>query len=235
MLITGGAQRVGLSIARYLNQLGQPVLITYRTPRAEIDTLEAEGIMCIQADFSTQQGIELFINWVKLNVVSLRAIIHNASDWLAESDACKADELMQKMIQIHVQTPYQLNLALSPLLQKCQLESHKLSDIIHITDYAVEKGSSKHIAYCASKAALDNLTLSFAQLFAASIKVNTIAPSLIVFNQNDTDEYKQKTLKKSLLGIEPGTQEMVLAVEYILTSDYMTGRQLKLDGGRHLV
>ena len=55
---------------------------------------------------------------------------------------------------------------------------HAASDIIHITDYVVERGSDKHIAYAASKAALDNMTRSFARKLAPEIKVNAIAPSL---------------------------------------------------------
>jgi dihydromonapterin reductase / dihydrofolate reductase len=42
-------------------------------------------------------------------------------------------------------------------------------------------------------------------------------------------------LNKSLLRKEPGEQEGVLAIQYILDSRYMTGRTLSLDGGRHLV
>ena len=53
---------------------------------------------------------------------------------------------------------------------------HAASDIIHFTDYVVERGSDKHIAYAASKAALDNMTRSFARKLAPEVKVNSIAP-----------------------------------------------------------
>lgn len=229
IIITGGAQRVGLASALALHRSGYQVVITYRRYREKIKELQALGITCVQADFSQDEGILFFIEWVKQNVESLRAIIHNASDWKAESDEADTISLMNQMMQIHVQAPYQLNLAL-----KNYFSQSSTGDIIHITDYTVEKGSEDHIAYCASKAALANLTLSFATKYAPTIKVNTIAPSLIIFNQGDTQAYKEETLSKSLFGIEPGTQEMVAAIEYILSSDYMTGRTLKLDGGRHL-
>jgi dihydromonapterin reductase/dihydrofolate reductase len=121
-------------------------------------------------------------------------------------------------------------MALSPLL----VQEGNVTDIIHLTDYVVEKGSPKHIAYAASKAALDNLTKSFSAKLAPHIKVNAIAPSLIIFNENDDDAYKVKTLKKSLMGIEPGSVEIVSSVELILNSNYITGRTLAVDGGRHL-
>lgn len=229
IIITGGAQRVGLASALALHDKGYHLVITYRRYRDKIKELEALGISCVQADFAKNEDIAAFIDWVKTKVTNLRAIIHNASDWKAESDEADPVNLMNQMMQVHVQTPYQLNLA----LKDC-FKPNSAADIIHITDYAVETGSQNHIAYCASKAALANLTLSFATKYAPDIKVNTIAPSLIIFNQGDSQAYKEKTLNKSLLGIEPGTQEIVAAIEFILSSHYMTGRTLKLDGGRHL-
>ncbi|MER2490454.1 dihydromonapterin reductase [Catenovulum sediminis] len=231
VLITGAAQRVGLAAAKQLAQSDYPVVITYRTYKSGVDELKKLGVTCVQADFSTTGGIDAFNAWVKKHVSSLRAVVHNASAWQAENKSQISADILRKMYQIHVETPYLINLTLEPLLKA----GNQLADIIHITDYTVEKGSDKHIAYCASKAALDNLTLSFAKRFAPEIKVNTIAPSLIVFNPEDDPEYREKTLKKSALGVEPGEQEVVNAIEFILNSGYMTGRQLKLDGGRHLI
>jgi dihydromonapterin reductase/dihydrofolate reductase len=104
-----------------------------------------------------------------------------------------------------------------------------------MTDYVVEKGSAKHIAYAASKAALENLTLSFAKLLSPRVKVNSLAPSLIMFNQQDSDAYREKTLKKSLMGIEPGVAVAVQTLQFLLDNPYITGRSIPLDGGRHLV
>ncbi|MBP7664250.1 MAG: SDR family oxidoreductase, partial [Shewanella sp.] len=108
------------------------------------------------------------------------------------------------------------------------------SDVIHITDYVAEKGSQKHIAYAASKAALHNMTLSFAAKFAPEVKVNSIAPAMILFNAGDDAAYQQKTLAKALLPKEAGNEEIIDLVEYLLNSHYVTGRCHNVDGGRHL-
>ena len=90
------------------------------------------------------------------------------------------------------------------------------------------------MAYAASKAALHNLTLSFAKKLAPQVKVNSIAPALLMFNEGDDDAYKEKALKKSLLEIVPGAKEAVKAMNYLFDSDYITGQTLHLNGGRHL-
>jgi len=98
----------------------------------------------------------------------------------------------------------------------------------------VERGSAKYIAYAASKAALDNLTRSFARKLAPEVKVNAIAPSQILFNEHDDPEYRQKALNKSLMKIAPGEKEIIDLVDYLLTSRYVTGHSYPVNGGRPL-
>ncbi len=235
IIITGGGQRLGFALAKALHNKHGQVIISYRTRHQRIDELQNLGIDCIQADFACKQGVENFIKELTNKVGSIRAIIHNASDWQAEKTATDANNLLNKMMQIHVNTPYLLNLGLETLLQAYYDRVQQPSDVIHLTDHIVSKGSKKHIAYAASKAALQNLTLSFASKWAPKIKVNSIAPALLMFNEGDSDEYKSKALKKSLMQIEPGEIEGVKAVEYLLSSRYVTGHTQAVNGGRHLV
>jgi dihydromonapterin reductase/dihydrofolate reductase len=230
ILITGGAQRLGLAIAHSLIDRNLPVIITYRTKKPAVAELTARGALALHADFADKAGIQNCINEVLSLNTKLRGIIHNASDWDQESSTQDYDALFHKMMQVHANAPYQLNLAFKELL----IAEEGFTDIIHMTDYVQEKGSKKHIAYAASKAALHNLTLSFSALYAPHVKVNSIAPALVMFNAGDSEEYKQKALKKSLLENCPGAQEAVKAVNFLLASEYVTGQTLHLNGGRHL-
>ncbi len=105
---------------------------------------------------------------------------------------------------------------------------------MHISDDVTRKGSARHIAYAASKAGLDNLTLSFAARLAPGVKVNGIAPALIQFNEGDDEAYRQKALDKSLLGFEPGAAVIYQSLRYLLDTPYLTGSILAVNGGRHL-
>ncbi|MEB6377465.1 dihydromonapterin reductase [Leclercia adecarboxylata] len=231
ILITGGGRRIGLALAHHFLNLHQPVIISYRTKYPAIETLCEAGATCIQADFATDEGILAFAERVQAETSGLRAIIHNASAWMAETPQTSLSETLSCMLQIHVHAPYLLNHALQGLLRG---HGHAASDIIHFTDYVVERGSDKHIAYAASKAALDNMTRSFARKLAPEVKVNAIAPSLIMFNEHDDADYRQKALNKSLMKIAPGEKEVIDLIDYILTSCYVTGRSFGVDGGRPL-
>lgn len=228
ILITGASQRIGLYCALRLLDAGQPVIASYRHEKPGVAQLRERGATCLQADFADQAGILAFIEQVQAHTDSLRAIIHNASDWVTENPGHEA-EAFRQLFSVHMLAPYLINLHCAYLLERSQP-----ADIIHLSDDVARKGSANRIAYSASKAGLDNLTLSFAARFAPKIKVNAIAPALIQFNEGDDPEYRARALAKSALGIEPGPQVIYQSVRYLLDNPYVTGTTLTVNGGRHL-
>ncbi|SSB98061.1 dihydromonapterin reductase / dihydrofolate reductase [Pseudomonas sp. 43mfcvi1.1] len=228
ILITGAAQRVGLHCARRLLEDGQPVIATYRTERPGVQTLRDLGAVTLFADLSSEAGILTFIEQLKQHTDRLRAIVHNASAWLAESPGSEAAAL-NAMFGVHMLAPYLINLHSAELLQRSTP-----ADIVHISDDVTRKGSARHIAYCATKAGLESLTLSFAAKFAPAIKVNGIAPALLLFNPEDDATYRAKALAKSALGIEPGSEVIYQSLRYLLDNPYVTGTTLTVNGGRHV-
>lgn len=231
VLITGVARRVGLHLARVFLDRGMPVIGTYRSDRPALEELAAAGAVLHRCDFYSETQVAGLAGKVTGQNSSLRAIIHNASDWIPEKSNMPAATVMQRMMQVHVTAPYLLNLALAPLLQACTL---RYADIIHVGDYVSTRGSKKHIAYAASKAAQDNLTLSFSASLAPKVKVNSIAPALVIFNDGDDEQYREKARSKSLMQREGGLDEFQRTVDYLMDSVYVTGRILHMDGGRHL-
>ncbi|NMZ69684.1 dihydromonapterin reductase / dihydrofolate reductase [Pseudomonas peli] len=228
ILITGASQRIGLYCAERLLDDGHALIVTYRSERDGIDRLRQRGALALQADFADEAGILAFIEQLKGHTDSLRAIVHNASDWLVETPGEEA-AAFQRLFSVHMLAPYLINLHCQPLLERSSP-----ADIVHISDDVARKGSANRSAYCASKAGLDSLTLSFAARFAPQIKVNGIAPALIMFNPDDDAEYRAKTLNKSALGIEPGPQVIYQSLRYLLDNPYVTGTTLTVNGGRHL-
>ncbi|MCH5141915.1 SDR family NAD(P)-dependent oxidoreductase, partial [Mammaliicoccus sciuri] len=91
ILITGASQRVGLHCAERLLDDGQPVIISYRTEREGVHRLRERGACVIAADFSDEAGILAFIEQLKAATPHLRAIVHNASDWLTEAPGHEAE------------------------------------------------------------------------------------------------------------------------------------------------
>ncbi|MCF4010836.1 dihydromonapterin reductase [Rheinheimera sp. UJ63] len=242
IVITGAGQRVGLYCAKALLEHGYQLVVTYRKMTTGIRELQQAGAQCIATDLNDLTSMASFIAALA-PYPAIRAVIHNASSWQADrpqaataqpqdilSQLQQDAEVFDTMQHIHARAAYLLNRALLPQL----LASTETADIIHLTDFVASVGSSKHQAYAASKAALENLTLSLSRKLAPKVKVNSIAPALLMFNEHDDAAYREKALKKSLMGIAPGPDEVLQSVLYLLNSRYITGRCLALDGGRHL-
>nr|MBV6628717.1 dihydromonapterin reductase [Oceanococcus sp. HetDA_MAG_MS8] len=231
VLITGVGRRAGLFLAQTMLQRGIPVIGTFRTEYPSLEKLRERGAELHRCDFNDEGSVHALIEAVQAQHADLRCMIHNASQWLSDSADLALPEIMATMMRVHVGVPYQLNMSLAALLQK---HPGAPADIIHIGDYVSSHGSKKHIAYAASKAAQDNLTMSFAQKLAPKIKVNSIAPALLLFNEGDDEAYQAKAKAKSLMEKEGGFGELQATVDYLMQSEYITGRVLALDGGRHL-
>ncbi|GAA0636739.1 dihydromonapterin reductase [Halomonas beimenensis] len=231
ILITGGAQRLGRHCAERLVDDGHPVIISYRRERDELEALRARGIVTLQADFASEAGIQDFLVRLRAETSSLRAIVHNASDWAPDTTDDDAGENFERLFRVHMLAPYLINLHARDLLEAC---GEPMRDIVHMTDYVARKGSRKHAAYAATKAGLENLTLSFAAMYAPSIQVNAIAPAMIMLNEGDDQAYAEKARAKSAMGLIPGPGVIHQSLRYLLDNRYVTGITLPVDGGRHL-
>ena len=222
ILITGGARRIGLHCAERFVVDGYRVIITCRQPRSALP----EALEVMLADFSTADGIQRFIDELQDRAPRLRAIIHNASLWMDDSEGASA---LQQMFMVHMQAPYLIN-------QQCRnlFVPGAAADIIHLGDDVTRKGSARHIGYCATKTGLEGLTRSFAASLAPAVKVNAITPALIMFNPEDDADYRARALNKSALGIEPGPDVVYQSIRFLMDNPYITGSCLPLNGGRHL-
>ena len=228
ILITVAGQLVCLHCAERQKDEGHSVIFSYRSERPGVQSLRDRVAICVFSDFSSEAGILAFIAELHSHTQSLRAIIHNASAWVAETPGDESRAFVD-MFSVHMLAPYLINLHCSPLLQRSTP-----ADIVHISDDVVRKGSRQHIAYCATKAGLDSLTLSFSAQFAPLIKVNGIAAAMVMFNEGDDAAYRAKVLAKSALGIEPGPEVIYQSVRYLLDNPYVTGTTLTVNGGRHI-
>jgi len=221
ILVTGASQRVGLALALELAQAGHTVVSASRTVQPQA---AHPNIVQFQADLCRADDRQALIDYLVEHYDGLRAIIHNASLWLDDG----LDNL-ETMFRLHVEAPYHLNLALGEMLAK-----QDKADIIHICDETSSRGSKSHIGYAATKAALQNMVLSFAEKYAPKVHVNGILPGLRILKEGGDEAYRQHTLKKALLEFEPGAGPLIETVKYLLASQYSTGSQVVINGGRHL-
>ncbi len=232
IVVTGAGRRIGYHMAIRLFQQGYVVLAHYRTQTAEIQALQDQGIATIQADFDSRDTILHFIEQLRQQCQSVRAMIHNASSFDATaSDLTTAAVQYEQFFYVHMMAPFLIN---EGLRARMQGEGGAPADIIHITDIQAENPTPAVDIYGSTKAGLHNLTLAQAKKFAPDIKVNAIAPGPVLFAATHTDTVRKQILSETLLGKEGGAEAVYLAVQSILDNPFITGVSLPVDGGRRL-
>src|SRR5258706_4274699 len=145
------------------------------------------------------------------------------------------DNLIDLILATNVRGVFAAVRALRPLLDRSTLSGGAV--IVNISSLAAITGMGSNVMYCASKAAVDNMTQSLARALAPSIRVISISPGLV-----DTDfvksldpKWRDEQAARTPLGRLAMPEEvaaMVIAAVRDLT--FTTGCILAVDGGRPL-
>ena len=233
-LVTGAARRVGRGIALHLAERGFDVAFTYRSSEREAvelrDQIVALGrrAIAIQADLTELPGAaESIAARMAGFSPTLDLLVNNASLYLRDDLADVSQ--MGRLMAIHVEAP----LLLAHGLRRPLAEGGGC--IVNMLDLMGERPMKGYLRYCASKAALGNLTRSLAKEFAPAIRVNGIAPGVVEWPDDYPEEEKAAYLGRVPLG-RTGTPEDVARLVHFLAIDgtYITGQTINLDGGRSI-
>jgi pteridine reductase len=230
-LVTGGAKRVGRAVVERLAQAGYAVAFTYHTSEDEADELakKIDGA-AICADLTDpEESVEHIRNSLSTFTDHVDVLVNNASLYrpmtLADTTLAESRQLMA----IHYETPLLLTKSLAKMLRESR------GHVINMVDVLAERPWPQYMAYCASKAALVNLTLSLARELAPEVTVNGIAPGVVEWPPGYPQAEKEKYLSRVPLA-RPGTPGDVAELVHFLvtTGTYITGQIIRLDGGRAL-
>ncbi|RUO81516.1 short-chain dehydrogenase [Idiomarina tyrosinivorans] len=228
-LITGAGRRFGYELAHALLDEGYTVYAHYNTSKGGVEELEKRGAIPIQADFSNNAEIAAMVKQLQQSIESLDILVNNASCFFNNDTIDDDDDKLDAVYQVHAIAPYRLITGL-----QLALAAAEDGLVINITDIYVERPSVDYIAYCSAKAALANMTLSFAKVLAPEIRVNAIQPGPILFLPEHQDEYRRSVLSETPLTVEGGLEPMIETVKFFRDNRFLTGESIKVDGGRAL-
>jgi pteridine reductase len=232
VLITGGAKRLGAAIGLALAGAGWDVVVHYRHSQAPAEELceEIRGLgrraWAVAADLADPEQCSSLIPRAVDLAGGLEALISSASIFPSSTvfDVTAAD--IQKNIQVHAVAPLQLAQAL--------WQRPEARHIVHMLDSKVTGPDNEHVGYHLSKRMLSDLTRMLARAFAPRVAVNAIAPGAIL-PAIDGDPARFATLASGVPLQKTGqARDITQAALYLLSSQYVTGQTLYVDGGRHM-
>jgi pteridine reductase len=111
----------------------------------------------------------------------------------------------------------------------------KQGKIINIADVAAGQGWMNYIPYSVSKAGVIALTKGMAKALAPHVAVNVIVPGIVLPAEGFDQNQEQRLKRKIPLNRFGSPEDVAKAVVFLIESgDYMTGAEIKIDGGRTL-
>lgn len=235
-LITGGAKRVGRAIAERLASAGFDIAFTYLTSQPDADDLvhriRALGrrAQAIRADLTQpQQACDDIAHAIEHQFGRLDILVNNASIYQPGPLQTITLDQMRQAWAIHAEAPLLLCRQFEPSLRRHH------GHIVNMVDLLAERPWPQYLAYCASKAALLNLTLSLARELAPQVTVNGIAPGVVEWPDDFPEAEKQRYLKRVPLARSGTPTDVADLILFLCTSGtYITGQILHLDGGRSI-
>ncbi len=233
-LVTGSAHRLGKAFALSLAKMGYSIALHYRGSASEaektVDEIRAMGVDClpIRADLTQPEKIDFLFSLVDEFKQPLKVVVNSA----AVMPAGKPSELelidWNLAIDLNLRAPFLISQQAAKRMTNGGL-------IVNITDIGASKAWSRYPSYTVSKAGLESLTKILARAFAPNIRVNAIAPGLVLPSDVVNEETWHKLVDKLPLKRPAKLDELTMTLEFLIKNEYITGQTIAVDGGYSLV
>ena len=223
ILVTGGARRIGRSIALRLADEGARVVVHYHESEEAARKLGMAGI--VQANLESVAEIRHMFDEVGERFGRLDGLVNNAGRF-TRKDPLEIEEADWDFIH---------SVNLKSVFFCCQAGARLMlkgegGHIVNLSSLGALRPWADHAHYCASKAGVVMLTRALAKAWAPKIAVNTVAPGVIPFDK--VDERIERFIAATPAGRAGTGDEVAEAVIFFLESTaFITGQLIAVDGG----
>jgi len=239
VLVTGGAKRVGAAICRRLHNAGGQLAVHYRSSeqealdlQKELNKLRPKSAAVFQADLLEQKDLPQLVHKVIKKFGRLDALVNNASSFYATPLAEINEQQWQDLLGTNLRAPLFLAQAAAAELRRQQ------GCIVNIVDIHAERPLHGHLLYSVAKAGLVALTKGLAQELAPQVRVNAVAPGVIIWPEGEAwkdQDQRRKIVAHTLLKREGEPDDIARTVAFLIQdAPYITGQIISVDGGRSI-
>jgi NAD(P)-dependent dehydrogenase (short-subunit alcohol dehydrogenase family) len=240
-LVTGSAHRVGKGIALALAGQGVNIIVHYGKSHEEaintVAELEALGVMAVlhSADLADKNQIDDLFTAVRNRFGTLDILVNSAASFVKQPFDAISVEDWDRVMAVNLRAPFLCSQHAARIMNDAERESPAL--IANIADLSGVDPWLDFVQHGVSKAGLRHLTTILARQLAPEIRVNTLTLGPILAPpHSDPDSAFWQRLEQRLPMKRSGTAEEVgQAVVALAQNDFITGAEIHVDGGEHLV
>lgn len=233
-LVTGAGRRVGRALAVALGARGMHVLVHYNASAdgadetARLVTRAGGSAEVFRADLAVVAEAERMVDQLVATRGALDVLVNSAALMLRTPVGETSVTDWDAMFALNVRATYFLSQRAAPALRASR------GSIINIADLAAFETWPAYVPHGMTKAAVVQMTRALARVLAPEIRVNAIAPGVVLLPEGWSEadaEHLRGTTPLRRLG---APEDVVGAMLYLLDAGYVTGEVLTVDGGRHV-
>ncbi len=238
-VVTGGSNGIGAATVRRLAGAGADIVIGYHASReraeALLQSLPAGRHRVAQLSLQEPQTFHALASELREAFGTIHILVNSAGFTKpirhADLDAL-SDELFEQILVANVRGPWSAIRALAPLLK-----ASGDGVIVNVSSISGFTGSGSNIAYCASKAALDTMTMSLGRALGPDIRTMCVSPGAVATDfvegrgRTELEEGAKSTPLKRVVEPEDVADAIFACATLLKVS---TGCRIITDGGRHL-
>ncbi|XP_065206450.1 3-oxoacyl-[acyl-carrier-protein] reductase FabG-like [Planococcus citri] len=246
ILITGASLGIGRATAIHLAELGAKLALTGRnvtnlqSVSKECEAVSKSKPLLITGEMANEQDVKNIIDSTIKHYSRLDVLINNAGIWEMGSIENTSLEQYDRIFNVNVRAVYQLTMLAVPHL----IESK--GNIINISSICGLRSFGGILAYSMSKSAIDQMTGCVAlELASKGVRVNSVDPGVIItdihkrsgMDDEAYDRFLERAKETHALGRPGNAEEVAKAIAFLASeeSSYITGVNLPVDGGRHVM
>ena len=225
-IVTGAGKRVGRDIAQALIDDGWTVVGHVHHD----DDDPPEGAIKVAADLCHAESAERIFAAAE-TLPPVRLLINNAARFSRDGFGEFAPDEFDAHMAVNVRAPAQL-------IERFADAHDQAADasIVNLLDAKLAAPNPDFLSYTLSKQALAGLTeLGARALASKGIRVNGIAPALMLRSNGQTEENFETMRNHNPLARSVGSDDVIGAIRYLIGARCVTGQMLVIDSGQRFL
>ena len=237
-LITGAARRLGAQSAKTLHENGANIIIHYGRSANEAEDLvnilnntRPGSAAALQANLLELAELEQLALQATRQFGGLDILVNNASTFYPTQLGSIKENQFDDLLGSNFKAPLFLSQACYPALKQAS------GCIVNMVDIHARSPLRNYPVYSCAKAANAMLIRSLALEMSPRVRVNGIAPGAILWpeNMNSADSAAQQEILEQIPLRRTGkATDISSTLLFLVTSNYITGQIIAVDGGRQL-
>jgi pteridine reductase len=235
-LVTGAARRLGRAIAAALAREGADVLVHYGNSAAEAEQTAAElralGVRSwtLRAELGDPGQAEALWDQACARAGAIDILVNSASAFPEDTLANFTAAGLEAAMRVNALAPVLLSRRFAAAGGRAG-GGPQDRVIVNLLDSRAQGRLRAHFSYQASKRLLGDFTRLLALELAPAVRVNAVAPGMILPPPGLDPQRQARLAATNLLGRWGEPEDVARAVLFLASSRFVTGQVLYVDGG----